>query len=67
MYNDDSPLGAFVGVLFLGGMYALGRHQGQNKVRREWEDHNRDQEIMKLRQELESLKASQTVMIEEKK
>lgn len=60
MFDDDSLLGTFLNIAVLGGMYWLGTNNGKNKAIQQMEEHYRDEEIQKLRQEIEDLRSNKT-------
>lgn len=56
MSDNDSPLGAFLGLVTLGTAFFIGRKTGQNKVHRQYEDRDRDREIIELKKQIALLK-----------
>jgi hypothetical protein len=60
MYYDDHPIaclfGAVIDACALGGMYYWGNKNGQKKIINYYENAKRDDEINKLKEEIERLK-----------
>ena len=54
--SNDSPFDGFLGTLFLGGMFFLGRRIGEKQTARLYEDAKRDEQIQALQFEIERLK-----------
>ena len=52
----SDTLDGFLNLCVLGGTFFFGKKMGEKKMVNYYEDRNRDQEIMRLRQELEALK-----------
>jgi len=54
--ENDSPLGAFIGLAMLGGMFFLGKKSGHNQAMQEVTEMAQNDKIKQLERQIEQLK-----------
>lgn len=55
-YNDDSALSGFLGLIALGATAVIGYKSGHKKAVQQMTDQRRDEEILELKKQIETLK-----------
>lgn len=55
-YDDDSAMGSFLGLVLLGTTAVLSYKSGHKKAVQQMSDQRRDEEILELRRQIETMK-----------